>query len=122
MEAERGTDCGVASAGVEAKRGVDCREESAGVEAERGTDCREESASVEAERGVGCGEKINRLADKLCDKAGFAIDSLGDENVDPQKLRQLVQSVKDLKEIVKYDGTAEDVGRLEELIKGLSEL
>ena len=64
---------------------------------------------------------IRALAQRLCQKCSLAIDGLGDD-VDPQRLKQLVQSVKDLKEIVKSDGADENVGQLEQLVKGLLKL
>ena len=66
--------------------------------------------------------EIRLLADKLCEKTNLAIDNLKDGEIDTQRLRQLVQSVKDLKELVKPDGTSCDTGRLETLVKGLCEL
>ncbi|WP_337399472.1 hypothetical protein [Congzhengia sp.] len=66
--------------------------------------------------------EIRLLADKLCEKTNLAIDNLKDGEIDTQRLRQLVQSVKDLKELVKTDGTSCDTGRLETLVKGLCEL
>ncbi len=64
---------------------------------------------------------IRALAQRLCQKCSLAIDGLGDD-VDPQRLKQLVQSVKDLKEIVKSDGADDGVGQLEQLVKGLLKL
>lgn len=85
------------------------------------------SASLSEEGRLGniCNRRsaqIGVLADKLCEKVHLAIDNLDQENVDTQRLRQLVQSVKDLKELVRADGASADVGQLEELVKALVRL
>ena len=49
-------------------------------------------------------EDIGQLVDKLYKKANLAIDALGDEGLDTQRLRHLVQSVKDLKDLAKQEG------------------
>lgn len=75
-----------------------------------------ESGNDAAELGA---SDIRVLTDKLYKKANFAIDALDDSAVDTQQLRRLVQSVKDLKELVHPEDEAKDAGRLEELVKGL---
>ncbi len=62
---------------------------------------------------------ISILADKLYQKANLAIDALDGEKLDTQRLRHLVQSVKDLKDLVRPEDEAKEAGRLEALIKGL---
>ena len=59
------------------------------------------------------------LAEKLYQKANLAIDALDGEKLDTQRLRHLVQSVKDLKDLVRPEDEAKEAGRLEALIKGL---
>lgn len=62
---------------------------------------------------------IRVLTDKLYKKANSAIDALDESAIDTQRLRHLVQSVKDLKELARVDDESKDAGRLEELVKGL---
>lgn len=62
---------------------------------------------------------IRVLTDKLYKKANSAIDALDESALDTQRLRHLVQSVKDLKELVRPEDEEKDAGRLEELVKGL---
>ena len=83
-------------------------------------DCRQAAHQQAQEDGRTV--EIRLLADKLCEKTNLAIDNLKDGEIDTQRLRQLVQSVKDLKELVKPDGTSCDTGRLETRVKGLCEL
>lgn len=66
--------------------------------------------------------EISTLTEKLCQKANIAIDRLEGEALDAQKLRQLVQSVKDLKELKRAEEESSDTGQLEKLIQGLCEL
>lgn len=65
---------------------------------------------------------IRVLTDKLYKKANSAIDALDESAIDTQRLRHLVQSVKDLKELARVDDESKDAGRLEELVKGLCQL
>lgn len=58
------------------------------------------------------------LADKLCEKTNMAIDNLDGDLCDAQRLRQLVQTVKDLKDIVKSGEARSDTGEWEELVRG----
>jgi len=69
-----------------------------------------------------CGQvnpgKINLLAEELYKKTKTAIECLDDEALDTGRLRQLVQSVKDLKEIAKNTEDDKDVSQLEKLVNG----
>ena len=69
-----------------------------------------------------CGQvnpgKINLLAEELYKKTKTAIECLDDEDLDTGRLRQLVQSVKDLKEIAKNTEDDKDVSQLEKLVNG----
>ena len=62
--------------------------------------------------------KINLLAEELYKKTKTAIECLDDEALDTGRLRQLVQSVKDLKEIAKNTDDDKDVSQLEKLVNG----
>lgn len=66
--------------------------------------------------------EISMLTEKLCQKANIAIDRLEGDGLDTQKLRQLVQSVKDLKELMRAEEESNDTGQLEKLIQGLCDL
>lgn len=66
-------------------------------------------------------EQLKALTVTLLKKTERAILSLSDTDTDTGKLRQLVQSVKDLRDIVKSNASASDVGELENIMKGLLE-
>ena len=64
---------------------------------------------------------LTQITNKLIQKTGHAIDRL-DEDVDPQKLKQLVSSVKDLKELVKtLPGDGQDADKHAVLLNAIRE-
>ncbi len=81
------------------------------------------SQTIRSESGNGLAELgasgIRVLTDKLYKKTNSAIDALDDSAVDTQQLRHLVQLVKDLKDLEKFECESKEAGRLEELVKGL---
>lgn len=85
----------------------------------------QEVSLAESAQSEKCGidaEDIGVLTDKLYKKANLAIDALSDEGLDTQRLRHLVQSVKDLKDLAKQEEGGKDQGKLEALIKGLCQI
>ena len=64
------------------------------------------------------GNPLNPLVDRLVQYACHVITKEDEKSVDLPKLKQMIQVVKDLKDLSKAEDAAADIGKLEALIRG----
>ncbi len=85
----------------------------------------QKTAEKIVEAQVNCVDKILNLGEEATEQIAIAMTQLADEdgNIDTYKLRQVVQSLKDLKELVKDDRSGESKQKEshDELIEALRE-